>query len=244
MKPYYEDDLVTLYHGDCLEVTEWLAADVLVTDPPYGVAWRSGQFSRARVPIVEEIAGDATPEIRDTALALWGSKPALVFGSWHVPRPIGVNNRLIWYKAATKPGMRTQPWIAADEEVYQIGTGFVGSPTHNVITTRESRDGANGEVAKYGHPTPKPVGLMEALIAKCPPGLIADPFAGSGATLIAARNLGRPAIGVELEERYCETIAKRLGQQAFDFESLASPVSRLLPAIDEVRSSGWSGGVA
>lgn len=220
-KPYYEDDLVTLYHGDCLEITEWLAADVLVTDPPYGVAWKSGQFSRAKNPVEVSIAADDSPEVRDVALNLWGNeRPALIFGSWRVPRPLGVNNRLIWYKAASKPGMRTQPWYATDEEIYQIGAGFLGKPTHNVYITRESRDGANGEVARWGHPTPKPVGLMEALIEKCPPGVVADPFAGSGATLLAARNLGRRAIGVELEERYCEVIVRRLSQQAFNFDAL------------------------
>lgn len=69
------------------------------------------------------------------------------------------------------------------------------------------------------HPTPKPVGLMEVLVGKTV-GAVADPFAGSGATLVAARNLGRQCIGVELEERYCELIVKRLSQQAFDFSDL------------------------
>lgn len=69
------------------------------------------------------------------------------------------------------------------------------------------------------HPTPKPIGLMERLIEKTV-GTIADPFAGSGATLVAARNLGRKVIGVELEEKYCEIIARRLSQQAFNFEEL------------------------
>ena len=87
-EPYYSDDLVTLYLGDCLEVTEWLAADVLVTDPPYGVAWLSGQFSNARQAIVQDVANDETPAVRDSALALWGDRPALVFGSWRVKRYI------------------------------------------------------------------------------------------------------------------------------------------------------------
>jgi len=229
-EPYYKDDLVTLFHGDCLEVAEWLDADVLVTDPPYGVAWESGEFSNAANPIKQDVAGDKNPVVRDTVISRWGDKPALVFGSWRVPRPPKVNNRLIWHKAANIPGHRTQAWFAADEEIYQIGTGFGGKPEQNVLVTNDRRDGAYGEVARLGHPTPKPIGLMERLIAKCPPGVIADPFAGSGSTLIAARNLGRQSIGVELEERYCELIAKRLSQQAFDFGNLE----------DEVRASGWA----
>jgi site-specific DNA-methyltransferase (adenine-specific) len=217
MKPYYQNELVTLYHGDCLQMSEWLNADVLVTDPPYGVAWRSSTMSNANVPKSEIINNDDTPDVRDKSLELWGERPALVFGSWKVARPPKTRHRLIWHKKANIPGMRSNPWFSADEEIYVLGTGFIGKPEQNVIVTNDRRDGAYGEVARLGHPTPKPVGLMERLIAKCPDGVIADPFAGSGATLIAARNLGRKVIGVEMEEKYCELIANRLSQEAFDF---------------------------
>ena len=209
--PYYSDDAVTLYHGDCREVTAWLDADVLVTDPPYGVKWESGQFSNARNAERVAIANDENAAARDDILVMWGDRPALVFGSWRVPRP-KCNNRLIWHKAANIPGRRAHAWFAADEEVYVIGTGFTGKPEQNVLVTRDRRDGAHGEVAKIGHPTPKPVSLMGRLIAKCPPGVIADPFAGAGATLLAAKINGRHAIGVEIDERYAEIAARRLSQ--------------------------------
>lgn len=221
--PYYVDDLVTLYHGDCLEITEWLEAVVLVTDPPYGIDYTAGTMPGGRKSGTEKvrIASDADPDVRDRALALWGDRPAVVFGSWRIARPRSVKHRLIWHKELTEAGARRLPWFSADEEIYVLGSGFVGAPEQSVIRTAELRAGAYGEAARVGHPTPKPVGLMEKLIAKCPAGTIADPFAGSGATLIAARNLGRRAIGVEVEEKYCEVIAKRLSQQAFNFEGIA-----------------------
>jgi site-specific DNA-methyltransferase (adenine-specific) len=216
---YYQDDLVTLLHGDCLELTDWVNADVLVTDPPYGIAWeaKKGAYGAdmknrpAQVITKNVIANDQTPEIRDAVLDLWGNKPAIVFGSWKIVRPPLTEHRLIWHKAGMPPGPLNAPFMSQDEEVYIWGQGFRKSspPLRSVIRTDEHRP---SEVAKIGHPTPKPVALMELLIDRTPDGIIADPFAGSGATLIAARNKGRQVIGVELEERYCEIIANRLQQ--------------------------------
>ena len=224
MKPYYQDDLVTLYHGDCLEVTEWLSADVLVTDPPYGIAWKGiwnyvkGEDNKTK-PGQQPIKNDEESVVRDMALSLWGSKPAIVFGSWKVSRPELTKHRLIWHKAGMAPGALNAAFMSQDEEIYIWGDGFRKSspPLRSVIRTEEAR---SVEVSKIGHPTPKPIGLMEILVDRCPDGVIADPFAGSGATLIAARNYGRKVVGVELEEKYCELIAKRLSQQAFDLEGL------------------------
>ena len=203
--PYYQDDAVTLYHGDCLEITAWLEADVLVTDPPYGMAHRSGWLDRP-------IAGDDTTDARDKALAAWGSRPALVFGRWSEPRPASVRARLIWDKGEW-PGMGDLklPWGPSDEEIYVIGEGWTGKREGTVV--RANRLSGDKSI---DHPTPKPVGLMERLIVKTV-GTVADPFAGSGSTLVAAKQLGRKAVGVELDERYCELIAKRLAQGVLDF---------------------------
>lgn len=221
MNPYYADDLVTLYLGDCRDVDAWLVADVLVTDPPYGVAYASGQMSRAKQPRVDRIVGDETTDLRDEALRMWGARPAVVFGTWKAPRPPDAAHRLIWHKRRQPPAMSSAPWYSADEEIYLLGSGWTGVPRQNVIVTDEWRSG-RGFVRQSGHPTPKPDSLMSTLIAKCPPGMIADPFAGSGSTLVAAKALGRACIGVELEERYCELAARRLSQGVLDFGEVSA----------------------
>ena len=215
MTPYYQDDLVTLYHGDCLEVTPWLEADVLVTDPPYGIP--GGRLSKhSGVPVHADAKWDS-PVIRDAALALWGERPRAVFGTPKTAAPEHRGSPLIWDKGDS-PGMGdyTWPWGLNYELIFVNGAGWSGRRRSSILRSLHPRAAAS----QIGHPTPKPVALMESLISYAPPGVIADPFAGSGSTLIAARNLGRKVIGVELEEKYCELIVKRLSQQAFDFDAL------------------------
>ena len=208
MSIYYQDEFVTLYHGDCLEQTAWLDADVLVTDPPYGMAYVS---NRSKYGSSAPIAGDKDLGIRDCTLETWGDKPALVFGTWRLARPASARHLLVWDKG-NDPGTGdlSMPWGNSSEEIYVIGKGWTGKRGPNVLRVRGY---ANTSADRPNHPTPKPVSLMEQLIAKCPHGVIADPFAGSGSTLVAAVNQGRKAIGVEYEERYCELIAKRLSNQ-------------------------------
>lgn len=220
-EPYYRDESVTLYHGDCREVRAWLDADVLVTDPPYGVRWeskhgdnRGPRAGRART--VAAVNGDDDTSSRDTVLEVWGDRPALVFGSWRITRPPRVRSLLIWHKAGAFSGLCNAPFFTNHEEVYVLGDGWPlgDKPLRSVLTTSEHRSQATRDT---GHPTPKPVGLMAALLSRCPVGVIADPFAGSGSTLVAARDLGRRAIGVEIDERYCEIAARRLDQGVLDF---------------------------
>jgi site-specific DNA-methyltransferase (adenine-specific) len=214
---YYQDQNVTLYHGDCL--TEhgewWLDGDILVTDPPYGMAYESNRNRDKRnAKVGRPVAGDNTTETRDTMIERWGDKPALVFGKWTCERPAATKARLIWDKKVQGTGDLSIPWGPTDEEIYVLGTGFTGKRGTNIISVQMLM---SGDSSRPNHPTPKPIPLMERLIEKCPPGVIADPFAGSGATLVAAKNLGRRAIGVELEERYCEIIARRCAQEVLDF---------------------------
>lgn len=219
MSLYYEDGSVSLYHGDCLEEPAWQVAEVLVTDPPYGIhhaahgkndvaiagEFKTGRSSTRTIPSEHMLA-------RDTVLKAWGDKPAMVFGSWRAPRPDRTMMRLVWDKEAIGMG-GVGVWRPSDEEIYLLNwpnpKARTGASNGSVIRSPALRGDARPD-----HPTPKPVALMESLIAKCPDGMIADPFAGSGSTLVAARNLGRTAVGVEVEERYCEMIATRLSQQA------------------------------
>jgi site-specific DNA-methyltransferase (adenine-specific) len=231
--PYYEDDLVTLYHGDCREITAWLEADVLVTDPPYGRAWRQGEVKSAgsakgharNAASLTGIANDQTTDVRDEALAAWGNdRPAIAFGDLMLPPP--VNTKLVCvYRKPVDAGLRGamggvrrdleaiyllnkwQSGIGGRSSLFATGAVLVGSPS--------------GIVAKAGgHPHTKPQDVMQELLGLTS-GAVADPFAGSGSTLVAAKALGRKAVGVEYDERYCEIAAKRLAQDTLFGEATA-----------------------
>jgi DNA modification methylase len=206
MTPYYEKDGITIYHGDCREILPTVDAAVMVSDPPYGIAYNSGHYGT----LPRSIKGDKDTSARDGALQEWHPRPALIFGSWKIERPADTRMLLVWDTlGALGMGDLSLPWKPAHQEVYVIGSGFNGHRGSDVLRFANTQaQAANGRV----HPNEKPVKLLAALIAKCPEGTILDPFMGSGTTLVAAKNLGRKAIGIEIEEKYCEIAAKRLAQ--------------------------------
>jgi len=209
-KPVYALDGVRLYCGNALDLLPQGAAEgagVLVTDPPYGIGYKSGHA----VHNPASIAGDESTEARDRVLQLWGDRPALVFGTWKRPRPAGTRALLVWDTGgALGMGDLSLPWKPSHAEIYVLGRGFQGRRGTDVLRVPPVQSTkANGRT----HPHEKPVRLLSMLIEKCPPGPVLDPFAGTGSTLLAARFLGREAIGFEIDPDYCKIIAERLAQR-------------------------------
>jgi hypothetical protein len=208
---------VTLYHGNCLDILTWLDADVLVTDPPYGV-----RYSGVTRPA--EIVGDEDFSAAEAAIEMAGAArmPMAVFAN-HA----SLGNTLsavttshqrtrvaVWHKTNINGATPGNPWLADVEFVVCGVPSWPGIAASGYLPARRftGNPAWNSSPDAYLHPTQKNVRVMELVLELMPPGTVADPFAGSGSTLVAARNQGRQAIGVEIEERYCEVIAKRLAQ--------------------------------
>ena len=204
MQPYYSDDHVTLYHARWEDVPpDLLRADVLVTDPPYGVALDT----KARwnwLPDFDPIEGDDQPFDPAPLLAL--GLPTVLFGANHfASRLPDARGWLCWDKA-TRDGLDLK-----QAEVEFGWTNFLARPA----MLRHMWSGAfrDSERSERYHPSQKPVALLRWVLERCPEGSVLDPYSGSGPTLVAAKSLNRKAIGVECVERYCEVAARRLSQE-------------------------------
>ena len=197
--PYYADDLVTIYHGDC---REWMPeADVIVTDPPYGIGKRwtkramVGRNGSSRLWGRGEMWDDHPGD-----LAHLPDVPTIIWGGNYFGLP-AARGWLVWDKAQVFTGAEAElAWTNLDMPVRIVRMSRVAAYTNRV-------DGPKS------HPTEKPVELMRWAIEFTPRGTILDPFMGSGSTLVAAKSLGRHAIGIEIEERYCEIAAQRCAQE-------------------------------
>jgi DNA modification methylase len=218
-EPYYQDDSCTIYHGDCREILPSLDAHIMVTDPPYGIAYATNHTvgGVGASWIGTEIVGDGDVGVRDAVLRMWGERPAIVFGTWKVAKPYGTHTVLVWDKGpASGMGDLSIPWKPSWEEIYILGRDFVGRRDEGVL---KGHTVLTWESKGRCHPNEKPVSLLRALMQKLPPlGAVVDPFMGSGTTLRAAKDLGRKAIGIEIEERYCEIAAKRLSQMVLPLQ--------------------------
>jgi DNA modification methylase len=201
--PYYADDLVTLYHGDCRAVMPTLEFDSIVTDPPYGtnadgLAW-DGEFPH---------------ELLST-----GTRPCIAFGAsrrhvqdlremvvgWVAPDRVMVWTPVFSWSKASAGGVafRWSPIYCWRLEATRRGKEPIEDVFRDAIVGIESRRTSSIQ---------KPVPLMRRLLPLVP-GTVLDPFAGSGSTLVAAKSLGRHAIGIEIEERWCERAATRCSQE-------------------------------
>jgi site-specific DNA-methyltransferase (adenine-specific) len=206
MKPYYEDSAVTIYHGDWRDVMPHVLRPRLVlTDPPYGIAHPCDFKERGRGDLAActdypDIHGD--DELFDPSPWIKGS--AILFGAN--------------YYASKLPD--TSGWLVWDKErPDDLDQSTCELAWSNVVKgVRRFRYLWNGMMRAGNeslyHPTQKPVALMKWCIGLAGDvSSILDPFMGSGTTLRAAKDLGRKAIGIEIEERYCEIAARRMEQE-------------------------------
>lgn len=243
MKPYYEDSAVTIYHGDCREVLPTLdVVDLVLTDPPYAVsvsgsAYSSGPGKGTRV--LDFFTGDSDwPTMIEMVIAALDLATANLkeTGSiycWMGHRQFGPAVRLledkgfstrflVWQKKCPPPAPPRSGWPSGAELClygYRQGRRWVPGrrePRTNILTADSYRHGQPGKV---DHPTQKPFAVISPLIERSTiqGDLILDPFMGSGTTLRAAKDLNRRAIGIELEEKYCEIAAKRMRQEVLAF---------------------------
>lgn len=213
MKPYYQDDSCTIYHGDCREVLPLVHADLVLTDPPYGLGKRwtksrmAGRNGSARLWGQGETWDDSTVDSALLELAVSRGRSAIVWGGTYYVMPPS-RCWLVWDKV--------QVFTGADAELAWTNLDMA------TRVFRLSRIDAYVNDAEYvkSHPTEKPVQLFRwcLSLASGVDALILDPFMGSGTTLRAAKDLGRRAIGIEIEERYCEIAAKRLAQEVLPLE--------------------------
>lgn len=217
MKPYYEHKGIAIYHGDCREIIPALPRPgLIVTDPPYGIGWKRGVNAARSSKAHAGIAGDMDTTARDTALALFPGTPAAVFGSFYAAFPQDMRQVLVWHKPSDAGVVGSTTGYRRDAEpIFLVGPW----PQCNVERSsvlRSSHNSIKQIVAATGHPHTKPVDLLMRLITCAPGGMICDPFARSGSTLVAAKSAGRDAIGIELEESYCEIAARRLDQEVME----------------------------
>ena len=219
MKPYYERNGITIYHGDCREILPVVSvgANALVTDPPYGIGWARATW------------GDSPAAYPDLMRWLVGEGNRIGGWSFVFQSMVNVGKFHEWFPdgfrifAACKNFAQIRPtgvWHSWDPVVF-----WNSGPNSGPNSGHVNRDYHVGNVAAHlgervGHPSPRPLDTMRHIVqlAAAHGSSVVDPFMGSGTTLVAAKGTGRKALGIEIEERYCEIAAKRLEQEVLPLE--------------------------
>ena len=220
MREYYSDAYATIYHGDCREILPSLAPGLVVTDPPYGIALENhGRNDGKRRDRDWTIANDGDTEVGGWVVRhyLQAGTPIVAFASPRLPWPGKWRSLLVWHKPGLGMGGDPDVCWRMDWELVQVANNppLDGGRDSGVLSyTMRPAD-------FWAHPAQKPVSLMEYIVGKIPGEPVLDPFMGSGTTLVAAKNLGRKSIGIEIEERYCEIAAERLSQGVLDLGGAA-----------------------
>jgi site-specific DNA-methyltransferase (adenine-specific) len=217
VKPYYSHAGITIYHGDCREVLRELEyADVVMTDPvwpncPEGLLQGWDNPSRLLLEMQEALCGNP---LRLVVILRHDCDPRFL---------VAVNSELEYARTVQLPYVMPGyigRWLGGDELAYCFGIPIPSRDGQKVIPGRAPAVQPDGRAAN-GHPCSRALSHMEFLVRwwSEPENLILDPFCGSGTTLEAAKNQKRRAIGIEIEEKYCEIAAKRLSQEVFEFEA-------------------------
>jgi len=208
----------TLYLGDCRDILPDIRGDVVISDPPYGIAWkRSINIARNSKPH-PGIANDHSTAARDEMLTLCSDIPAAVFGSFYAPFPQEVKQVLVWNKPPDSGLVGSVTGYRRDAEpIFLVGKWPVRTVERSSIL--RTLKGQAGTVTETGHPHTKPVDLMKALIELAPSGVIIDPFMGSGSTGVAAVQMGRKFVGCEIDPSYFDIACRRIedAQRQGDF---------------------------
>lgn len=201
MTPYYEQDGITLIHGDCREILSALSFGAVISDPPYGMDYKPLRGADGSKRWTDGVRGDAETfdpnHLLDVPCVLWG-------GNWYSHALPGHGGWLVWNKTCDH---RKRGFIASDCEL-----AFASEATRvHRYDLQWGGEARNGE--PFYHPTQKPVALMRWCFDFVPADVVVcDPYCGAGPTLVAAKELGRRAIGIEIDEKHCETAASRLAQ--------------------------------
>ena len=245
MKPYYQDSHVTIYHGDSKELSLDIIknkVDLIVTDPPYSVSLKNGKkHTRNRNQgsrNYDFFEGDSnwaemtSNVVEILAIVIGTMKDTGSVYAWCGHRQISIiTERLELLKFKTRPICWIKhcpipcPPNAGFDSGFEMGIyayrdnrTFIthASQKSNVIRSDSYRHGIPGKV---NHPTQKPFGTIRPFIeiSSLIGETVLDPFMGSGTTLLCAKQIGRKAIGIEIEEKYCEIAAKRMSQEVFDW---------------------------